>query len=264
MKNEKRKENPYLANKLIKVDESLKNYIARNNLTLLSVPEKGEKVRLKGQSNISAGGDPIDATDDISDIIKRAAIEAVKSIPGLLHAGVDVIEGGNEAVVIEVNATAGISMHLFPMNGQARNVPASIMDYYFPETKGLAENRTRIYFDYREISKILRNKHAQEIALTDAPKGELYTARYIVSGKVQKVGYRAWIRRQAVRRGLHGYTRNLKNGRVVVVVGSHEQEKVKRFKKICAQGPARAQVKRVRELDWNSVIKLGFEIRKSR
>src|SRR5699024_6849108 len=107
----------------------------------------------------------------------KIAIEAIKSIPGLIHAGVDVIAGDSSPVVIEINATADISMHIFPMNGTPRNVPEYIMDYYFPETKCVSEERTRIYFDYRPIRKILRNKFAQEIALTDAPNGRLYTTR---------------------------------------------------------------------------------------
>lgn len=262
-KNQQRKENHYLAKKLIQVDDRLLNYLEKSDLYVESIPNKGEIIRLKGQSNISAGGDPIDVTDDISNEIKQTAIQAVKAIPELIHAGVDVIATEKEAVIIEVNATADIAMHLFPMEGKSRNVPEHIIDYYFPETKGMAKDRTRIYFDYNDIRDVLRNKFAQELALTDAPNGKLHTARYIVSGKVQKVSYRAWIRRQAIRKGLHGYTRNLKNGRVVVVVGSHDKETVENFKKTCMKGPSRAKVKRVKELEWDSPIKLGFEIRKT-
>jgi D-alanine-D-alanine ligase-like ATP-grasp enzyme/acylphosphatase len=263
-KNETRKENPYLANKLIKIDNNLLNYIETKNLTLESIPANDKVIQLRGQSNISSGGDPIDAMDDITDQIKSVAVRAVKSIPGLIHAGIDVIVGKDKLVVIEVNATAGIPMHLFPMKGKARNVPAFIMDYYFPETTGLVEDRTRIYFDYRETSELLRGRYAQEISLTDAPKGKLHTARYVVSGKVQKVGYRAWIKKQAVKSGLHGYIRNQKNGNVVVIVGSDDRDKVKKFKGICGKGPKKAKVGKIEELEWNSPIKIGFEIRKSR
>lgn len=263
MKNETRKDNPYLARKMIKKDESLLKHLKKNNLNLEIVPEQGDQIRLKGQANISAGGDPVDVTDSLNDTIKQIAINAVKAIPGLLHAGVDVISNDDNVVVIEVNATADISMHLFPIEGTPRNVPEHIIDYYFPETKGLALNRTKIYFDYREITEILRNKFAQEITITDAPNGELYKTRYIVLGEVQKVGYRAWIRGQAIKRGIHGYTRNLKNGNVVVVVGSHDKMAVENFEKICKKGPVRAKVTEVKRLEWNSPIRVGFEILKS-
>lgn len=259
-KNEVRKENPYLANKPIKIDHNLINYLRKNDLTLHNIPKKGEKIRLRGQSNISAGGDPIDATDELPELAKHIAIQAVKSIPGLTHAGVDVIVGDSGIYIIEINGTAEIALHLFPVQGKPRNVPEHIMDYYFPETKGISHNLKQMYFDYRKIKKIFLNKKAQEITITDAPK-KLYTARYIISGKVQNVGYRAWIQKHALKQALHGYTRNLKNGNVVVVVASDNLDKVKNFKQICEQGPASAQVEKVKQLDWDASVKIGFEIR---
>lgn len=262
-KNAERKNNPYLSRNQIEIDELLHQSLKKQHLFLESIPNNRQKIFLKGYSNISAGGDPIDVTDDIQNEIKQTAIQAVKALPGLIHSGVDIIVNEEGMFVIGVKPTADISMHIFPLEGNPRNVPAHIMDAYYPRTKGLAEDRTQIYFDLKDLNEILRNKLAQEITLTDAPNGALYTARYIVSGKVQKVGYRVWIRRQAIRKGLHGYTRNLKNGKVVVVVGGHDKEEIEKFKVTCSKGPAKAKVKRVKELGWNSPLKLGFEIRKS-
>ena len=42
-------------------------------------------------------------------------------------------------------------------------------------------------------------------------------ARFLVSGRVQGVAFRAHTREEAVRRGLRGYARNLADGRVEVV-----------------------------------------------
>ena len=263
-KNKLRKENPYLRKKLIKIDDSVENFIKNKGLSLESIPEKDELVYLKGPSNIAAGGDPIDATDRISAVAKTVAVSAVKAIPHLIHAGVDIIVNKEEAYIIEINSTADIVLHLFPIEGHPRNVPEKIIDYYFPETISNKNAKTNIYFDYREIRKILSNHLAQEITLTDAPKGNLYMIRYIVSGKVQKVGYRKWIKEQAVKQGLHGYTRNLSNGNVVVVVGSDNEEKLKKFKELCKKGPKKAKVEQIKELDWTTPIKLGFEIRKTK
>lgn len=260
-KNEIRKKNPYLANKPIKIDEDLKRFLQKNNLTLQSIPEKDEKVRLKGQSNIAAGGDPIDTTDQLSQSVKDVAVHAVKSISGLVHAGVDAIVTDDDTYVIEINGTADIAMHLFPMEGTSRNVPEKIMDHYFPETKGISHHLKKMYFDFRNIRKIFLNKLAEEITITDAPKRKLYTARYIVSGKVQKVGYRSWIQKRALKQGLHGYAKNLKNGKVVVVVAGDNMEKVKKFKHLCEKGPSKAKVENVKVLEWNASVKAGFEIR---
>lgn len=260
-KNEARKDNPYLARKPIEIDDTIITYLEKQNIRIDDVPEKNESVRLKGQANISAGGDPIDATDDLDETSKQIAIEAVQSIPNLCHAGVDIIVNPDKTIVLEVNATADLAMHVFPMQGEPRNVPAAIMNYYYPDTTNHAINKVSLFFDYRDIRKLLRNKLAEEITLTDAPKEKFYKTRYLVSGKVQKVGYRNWIRTRAVKQGLHGYTRNLKDGKVVVVVGGNEKE-VKDFKKVCERGPKRAEVKEVTELDWDQSIKLGFEIRR--
>jgi len=152
-------------------------------------------------------------------------------------------------------------MHLFPSKGKARNVPADIMNYYYPQSKKNATNNNDFYFNYKELRRILRKKQAQEITIQDAPTEKFYKTRYIVSGKVQKVGYRNWIRKQAVKHNLNGYTRNLKNGNVVVVVGGIKKE-AENFKKICEKGPSKAKVEKVKELKWGYPIELGFEIRK--
>ena len=42
-------------------------------------------------------------------------------------------------------------------------------------------------------------------------------ARFLVEGRVQGVGFRAWTRRRALELGLHGIARNLPDGRVEVL-----------------------------------------------
>lgn len=42
-------------------------------------------------------------------------------------------------------------------------------------------------------------------------------ARFLVEGRVQGVGFRAWTRRRALELGLRGHARNLPDGRVEVL-----------------------------------------------
>src|SRR5699024_3606755 len=62
---------------------------------------------------------------------------------------------------------------------------------------------------------------------------------------------------------MHGYTRNLRNGNVVVVVANEDGQLVDDFKQICYHGPEKAVVKDVWEYTWDNQIKLGFEIRET-
>lgn len=256
--NKLRRNNPYLSTRLIKKDSNLVNYISKNDYTLESIPGLQEKVVLG-----EALDDIVDVTDTLSDQVKDMAIRALSTIPGLKHGGVDIVITNSFPIVVNISMTPDISMHLFPLKGTPRNIPEAIIDYYFPETKNLAKDRTKIYFDYPKIKSLLEKMLVKELHVADAPNGKLYAKRYVVSGKVQRVGYRRWIRRQAGKLNLHGYTRNLKNGRVVVVVASEKKDKVKKFKDICFMGPRKAKVKDIAEYDWTTQIKAGFEIRKT-
>ena len=259
-KNKVRNLNPHTSTRSIKVDNRMKEFLDEQNLDLKYVLEKNETVFLKGESNISAGGDSIDITRELSDNVKVTAVKAVAAISNLHHAGVDMIVNKDKGVVIEINSTGSTALHTFPLYGESQNVAGKIIDYYFPNTKGTIRSN-QLFFDYKGILKQLRANQLKKIEITNAPVGELYAKRYIVSGKVQKVGYRIWVENQAIEQGLHGYTRNLKNGKVVVVVAGRDKDLVDNFKEFCYQGPKRAKVSNVKEFEWNKGIKIGFEIR---
>ncbi|OLO42340.1 hypothetical protein BTR23_03725 [Alkalihalophilus pseudofirmus] len=264
-KNKDRKNNPYLYSKLIKMDDEMVKFLSKRGYTIETIPKKGEKIDLRDKSNISMGGDPIDATDTMSSEVKQIAIDTIKAIPELHHAGIDIIvnpDDPDQGTVIEVNATAGIGLHLFPISGETRDVPGAIIDFYFPETKNIPFKKSNLYFDYKVISDLLRSRSVHEVAVTSLPKATFVAKKYIISGKVQGVGYRNWIRRKAVELNINGYTKNLDNGKVVVVAASVDQNTLETLKELCSTGPERAKVTKVNEYEWEYPLLVGFEIRR--
>ena len=87
-------------------------------------------------------------------------------------------------------------------------------------------------------------------------------ARFIIRGRVQGVGYRAWATDEARRRGLAGWVRNRRDGSVEVVA-SGDQATLDDFAAVCRTGPALARVTEVAvsQTDAGEVAGPGFEPR---
>ena len=81
--------------------------------------------------------------------------------------------------------------------------------------------------------------------------------RFIVSGKVQGVFYRASTREQAMALGLTGYAKNLPDGRVeVLAIGSSSS--IEALERWLWQGPSSAQVDQVVRQDCDEADVDGF------
>ena len=65
-----------------------------------------------------------------------------------------------------------------------------------------------------------------------------------VSGRVQGVGFRAFVKRKADMLGLKGFVRNLPDGRVEVVAEG-EEEKLSKLLTFLHEGPSLSKVKNV-------------------
>lgn len=88
--------------------------------------------------------------------------------------------------------------------------------------------------------------------------------RYVISGRVQGVGFRYFVQSTAVRESIRGWVRNLDDGRVETAAAG-EPEAMERFERALRQGPAAARVDRV-EVDETFPLSttdtmLGFHIR---
>lgn len=67
------------------------------------------------------------------------------------------------------------------------------------------------------------------------------TRRYLVSGRVQGVGYRYFAQAEALRLGLVGFAANLSDGRVEVLADG-DADALEAFEKALARGPRSARV----------------------
>lgn len=74
------------------------------------------------------------------------------------------------------------------------------------------------------------------------------TAHVIVSGFVQGIGYRSFVKKNAVKLGLTGFVRNIENGRVEALFQG-DKEKIEEMILLCKKGPYLSEVKNV-EVDW--------------
>ncbi len=82
-------------------------------------------------------------------------------------------------------------------------------------------------------------------------------ARFVVSGRVQGVFFRASTRQQAVALGLHGIARNLADGRVEVIVAG-EAAAIETLAQWLRQGPPMAEVQSVQRAPWPGEVPAGF------
>ena len=83
--------------------------------------------------------------------------------------------------------------------------------------------------------------------------------RFVVSGRVQGVGFRYFAADAARREGLAGSVRNLDDG-CVEAVAEGEVEAVERFERALRQGPSRARVEHVRVEGVDPLTTHGFNI----
>ena len=85
--------------------------------------------------------------------------------------------------------------------------------------------------------------------------------RYLVSGRVQGVGFRFFAHTAASREGLHGWVRNAPDGRVEIAAEG-DAEALERFERRIRQGPPASRVEAVEVTDVGATgSDTGFDIR---
>lgn len=110
--------------------------------SFMTVPQKGERVTLRQNSNVSTGGDAIDCTDIVHPTYREIALKAANAV-GAVFCGVDIISEditrpAEESIyaVTELNFNPSIKIHCYPSAGQARPIGEAVVRFLFDMDQG--------------------------------------------------------------------------------------------------------------------------------
>lgn len=123
-KNEKRKQNGFFANKLIKFNDQLTDFLASQGLNMETVLEAERLVVLNPVSNLVNGGENIVITDYVKKEILELAEAGVAAMPGIQTAGVDVLLNDlndTKAVILEINKAPAFQLNYYPYIGEPQH-----------------------------------------------------------------------------------------------------------------------------------------------
>lgn len=118
----------------IRLDKTEIAFLSEQHKSIQTIPEDGETVYLRENSNISTGGDSIDFTDEIIDDYKTIAVKAAQAV-GARICGADIIirdiqkkpDAGNYSI-IELNFNPALHIHNYPFVGENRHVDEKVLD----------------------------------------------------------------------------------------------------------------------------------------
>lgn len=269
IKNLVRRKNPFLGTGLIKFDFEIQKCLSALNLTAESVPRNGEKIVLRRIANASAGGDTVDVTDTLPQEILNAAVRAVKSIPGLVVAGVDVLyRTGSPATaenyaIIEMNPRPHIGVNMYPSVGYGRDVPRAILDCLFPETNcSQSSGLARLRFDVDAVASVLRGGFATHVKLPICPQEPfVYKRSFRCLAQDRSLSERRLphrtIQSLALSLSVSGRVRRLDSESIELVVFSHDLKTGNRFLEDIFK---LLNVQNVSRSVWRGPVTTGFKV----
>ena len=257
-KNGIREKNPHLKKFKIEINDKLLEYIYKNGKFLDSIPKENERVFLNSSTLHPDGCETVDITENLSEKMKSIAINAVKALPGMKISGIDIMidQKRDEGFVLELNASPNISGHIFPMEGQVRDVPKAFIDHHFPETrKKSIEKYKHFTFDFDSIIKQLRDGSVKEVVVPMLPAEKLTSRQFMLSGEIN--GLISWIHRKAVGNGLGGEFISLSNNHISVKVAGKD-DKIESFTQSLKRKISVKTKVKINE-DWTGVYSYYFK-----
>ncbi|WP_411552374.1 hypothetical protein [Paenibacillus lautus] len=121
----------------IQLGEAEEMFLKNHSMSWNDIPQQGEVIYLRENSNISTGGDSIDFTDEIPNSYKELAVQSAKAA-GATICGVDMMIDSLEEEatdtnysIIEINFNPAIHIHCYPYIGKNRKANEKILDLLF-------------------------------------------------------------------------------------------------------------------------------------
>jgi glutamate--cysteine ligase len=119
----------------IALGEAERLFLETQKLDFDHIPDEGQTIYLRENSNISTGGDSLDFTDEVHDSYKRIASDASKAMDAAIT-GLDMMIPDISAPataqnysIIEMNFNPAIHIHCFPYRGENRKLNVKLMDF---------------------------------------------------------------------------------------------------------------------------------------
>lgn len=128
----------------IAIDQKIKEFLAKNKLSLNSIPKRNKQIFLRPHSslNISLGGDTIDVTDQVHSSVKKIARRAIQAIPGLTWTGIDFLtkniyqpQKAGDYAILELNSSPRLIWQAEPYAGNRQPVLELFLKNIFPDLK---------------------------------------------------------------------------------------------------------------------------------
>lgn len=261
-KNKLRQAVPHLHFRPIKIDKEVKKLIHEKGYTIDSIPRAGERVYLRRISNVSKGGEPVDITNQLTAEQKDIAVRAAMAIPGLPHCGIDMMISNEDKLsgkIIEINTRPGLGSHLFPIEGEARDIPKAIVDYYFPESQQRNKKTSKLYFDFGTILNTLKNGTVVQLEVPPAKLENIEAVKYIVSTELELKRYYNWFRKQASINDFYGFIKELEQDKFEMVIAAENKDDIDQFKEKWRKVYGH-RLNIEKEEQWEAPVKLCFEL----
>ncbi len=237
-KNLHRLPNPHLGAKLIKITPMIKFNLAQQGITETTILKIKQRIELHSIANIGSGGESVDVSETMHPGFIDIAVRARKAVFGPVHAGIDLLAEDiskspdeQDWMVIEVNVNPDIALHHFPSSGTPRDAAGALVSYLFPE-----------------ISTDKMN-----------PKKSI---RVLIKGKVQKIGFRKWLWRNAHLHAISGWIQNNPDGTIESIFYGAPNA-VDHLLNMCRKGPKNAVVTEITSFPYEKDVSFGFFINKT-
>jgi cyanophycin synthetase len=118
--------------KPIKVDNEVNIRLEELNMTLDSIPQDNQEIKLRYSCNLTAGGTTQECMSEVNDYYKKLAIKAITAI-GMEFGGVDIITPDitkeTKCGINEINYNPGLRIHYKVNEGEVVKVAVPIMEY---------------------------------------------------------------------------------------------------------------------------------------